>query len=219
MALDLLRSCYAKVFTSPSKDQAQCVFARARILERQGRYELCEVAYRKAIEDFRDLGETKQRLECQLLLSDSLSKLEACHRYPEALQLMVETLVGYFTSATTLLERMNIINSMRRLHSNMGLDSKNLDGIEQVDLFSKLVFDSPAIQFGRSANDYFNVWRRFVRMGVECSKRKLFGAAELCFGFPLPPSSAVQELGLMRAFELTCFTGTIACIIKCKEAL
>ena len=205
--------------TSPSKDKAQCDFARARILERQGRYELCEVACRKAIEAFRDLGETKQRLECQLLIGDSLSKLEARHRYPEALHLMVGTLAGYFTSTTTLSERMNVINSLRRLHSKMGLDLENLDGIEQVDLYSELVVYSPHLQFGRSPIDYFNLWRRFVQMGVGYSKRTLFDAAELCFGFPLPSDSAVSDVKLMRSFELAHFYRDTACTKKCKEGL
>jgi tetratricopeptide (TPR) repeat protein len=173
--------------SSISRDYLRCIVQKAQILRKQRKFELSEVAYRQAIEGFKDLKETKCRLKCQVQLGNFLRTL---NRDSEALCLLVDTLLGHFNSKTTRLQQTEIIAAIQNLHYKMN-ESGEMKHV--ISSFHRLVrLSHPSHDPGtkllnwRTSPEYFNIWAEFANLGSGYSNLEMFSIADLCFAFPHP---------------------------------
>jgi tetratricopeptide (TPR) repeat protein len=198
MTHDLMQHGYTKMFGSSSKEAMRCIFREARILRKKGEYKLSESAYRKAIEGFRSLGETKHRLKSQLFLGDFLRSLD---RDSEALELLIETLIEHLTSGIAAPETSHVIDSIQKLHLKIVPEKYTTSVTDGVGLLQQFLSLQQTLVHCSAPIEELNVWVHFTQLGSFYSKLGKFSIAELCFAFP--------QLGLLSDprfdVELACY--------------
>jgi hypothetical protein len=179
-------------------------FSMPQILLKRSKYELSEWTCRRAIEDCRALGETKDRLQCQLFLVHFLVTLD---RNSDAFQLAVATLIEHFTlqpgskpglnSSGVQKQRKEVFSALEKVHSKMRFNLAALVLLRVVGSLETISCGEQNRPDWDTTHDPFDIWKKFVRLGVEYSKQGQFGAAEQCFLFPEPQASHATEKELM----------------------
>lgn len=179
IALDLIQVGYTRVFGSSSTKAMHCLVYKARILRKRKEYKDSESTYRQAISGLRNLKETKYQLICQLFLADFLRSLD---KMPEALYLLLETLIEHFNSTITSIKSKatEVMGSMQRLHLKMDVDQNMVKVMASVTRLQELQSEYPTTYYG------FNVWVEFVRLGSCYSEVEKFDMADLCFSYLRP---------------------------------